>query len=42
MPLAELIDCHKVYQPGGVPVRALRGASVCIEAGDGVAILGPS
>jgi len=42
MPLAELIDCHKVYQPGGVPVRALRGASVRIEAGDGVAILGPS
>ena len=42
MPLAELIDCHKVYEPGGVPVRALRGASVRIEAGEGLAVLGPS
>jgi len=42
MPLAELIDCHKVYAPGGVPVRALRGVSFAIEPGEGVAILGAS
>ncbi len=42
MALAELIDCHKVYRPGAVPVRALRGASVSIEPGEGLAIVGAS
>ena len=42
MALAELINCHKVYAPGGMPVRALRGASIAIESGEGVAILGAS
>ena len=42
MPLAELINCHKVYAPGGTPVRALRVASFAIKPGEGVAILGAS
>jgi len=42
MPLAELNDCQKVYHPGRVPVRALRGVTLDVEPGEGVAILGAS
>ena len=42
MPLAELHDCHKVYATEGVPVRALRGVSLAVEAGEGLAVVGAS
>ena len=42
MPLIELHDVGKSYNSGGVPVSALRNASLNIETGEMLAIMGPS
>jgi putative ABC transport system ATP-binding protein len=42
MALIELRDVTKVYETGDVPVRALRGVSLDVEAGEAVAIMGAS
>ena len=41
-PLIELRDVHKVYGQGASEVRALDGASLSIEEGEFVSIMGPS
>jgi putative ABC transport system ATP-binding protein len=41
-PVVSLRDIKKIYQMGDVEVRALRGVSVDIHAGEMVAIMGPS
>ena len=41
-PLLHLVDIEKRYRSGDVEVRALRGASLGIEAGEFVAIMGAS
>jgi len=42
MALIEVSDLHKTYEAGDVPVLALRGVSLGIEAGESVAIMGSS
>ena len=42
MALIELVDIKKIYDLGEVEVRALRGATVSIEKGEYVALIGPS
>ena len=42
MALIELRDIKKIYDLGEVEVRALRGATVSIEKGEYVALIGPS
>jgi len=42
MPLIELKDIRKVYDLGEVKVEALKGASLSIERGEFLALIGPS
>lgn len=42
MPLIELCDVEKIYDLGEVKVPALRGASLTIERGEYIALIGPS
>jgi putative ABC transport system ATP-binding protein len=42
MALIEVSDLHKTYETGDVPVHALRGVSLLIEAGESVAVMGSS
>jgi putative ABC transport system ATP-binding protein len=42
VPVIDLVNVHKVYDTGAVVVRALRGVSLTVEAGDFVAIMGAS
>jgi putative ABC transport system ATP-binding protein len=40
--MIELTDITKIYRMGDIEVRALNGVSVCVEAGEWVAITGAS
>jgi ABC-type lipoprotein export system ATPase subunit len=42
MPLVEADDLFKFYHPGDAEVRALRGASLTVDRGETVALIGPS
>jgi putative ABC transport system ATP-binding protein len=42
MVVIESIDVHKIYNPDTIPVKAVDGISVSIEAGEFTAIVGPS
>lgn len=41
-PVVELRDVHRVYRLGGAEVHALRGASLVVEPGRFLAVVGPS
>ncbi len=41
-PIIKLEDVHKTYSMGSVDVHALRGANLCVEEGEFLAIVGPS
>jgi putative ABC transport system ATP-binding protein len=40
--MVELLNTHKVYMTGLVPVRALAGVNLQVESGEFVAVMGPS
>ncbi len=42
MPIIRTMDLNKTYEDNGVPVHALRGVSMAIEAGEFTVIAGPS
>ena len=42
MALIEVNDLYKTYETGDVPVHALRGVTLAIEAGESVAVMGSS
>ena len=40
--MVELLNTHKVYMTGLVPVRALAGVNLTVDGGEFVAVMGPS
>ncbi len=40
--MVELLNTHKVYMTGLVPVRALAGVNLTVDSGEFVAVMGPS
>ena len=41
-PIITMTDITKVYSIGGEEVRALDGVTLCVRAGEFVAVVGPS
>ena len=41
-PVIEITDLHRIYQTGSAPVHAVRGISLCVNAGEFVAVMGAS
>src|SRR5262245_54265044 len=42
MSVLELRDVHRIHGSGATAVHALRGVTLCVEAGELVAVMGPS